>query len=52
MTPDQIKAEKAYRIEERLGMLCGAGKPTPEQMRIAVEEAQQWERDYKALSVN
>ena len=39
----EIELEKQYIREERLGILCGAAMPTPEQQKIADEEAQQWE---------
>ena len=35
-------SEYDYRRTERLGMLCGDGTPTPEQERIADEEAAAW----------
>ena len=28
-----------YRVTERLGILCGADEPTPEQLALAQEEA-------------
>jgi hypothetical protein len=40
---DYIATEKRYRIEERLGILCGASKPTAAQMNIARSEADDWE---------
>lgn len=42
-----IEAEKRYRIEERLGIMCGAGVPTDEQLAIAIEEAEQWEATFR-----
>lgn len=38
------KIEFDYRVAERLGMLCGASKPTPDQCEIAVSEANAWLR--------
>lgn len=38
MTTD-LQREREYRRIERLGILCGAAVPTPEQDRIAREEA-------------
>lgn len=46
ITIEDIQAEKLYRIEERLGILCGAEVPTDEQMEIAVREANEWEAAY------
>jgi hypothetical protein len=45
-TPDEIEAERRYRIEERLGILCGADVPTDEQLAIAVREVDEWVRNY------
>lgn len=39
MTTTDLQSEHRYRYEERLGMLCGGDKPTPEQERIATTEA-------------
>lgn len=44
MTTDELQEEVQYRIEERLGILCGADDPTPEQLKIANDEADQWAR--------
>ena len=38
-TPDQIKSEFAYRVEERLGIMGVTGDPTPEQLCQAMAEA-------------
>jgi hypothetical protein len=45
-TPEEIEAEQRYRIEERLGIMCGAEVPTDEQLEIAVREADEWMRNY------
>jgi hypothetical protein len=50
ITLEEIQSEKLYRIEERLGILCGADVPTDEQMEIAVREASEWEAAYRNLS--
>ena len=42
-TKEQIEAEKAYRREERLGILCGQDKPTKEQAELARREAEDWD---------
>jgi hypothetical protein len=39
--PPEIQREFDYRLQERLGILCGAGTPTKEQQAIAEKEA--WE---------
>jgi hypothetical protein len=45
-TSEEIEAERRYRIEERLGILCGTEAPTDEQLAIAIKEADEWVRDY------
>jgi hypothetical protein len=45
-TLEEIEAERRYRIEERLGILCGADVPTDEQLAISIKEADEWVRDY------
>lgn len=39
MTDPELEKEREYRIQERLGMICGAGEPTPEQQALAEAEA-------------
>lgn len=39
ITEEELDIEHAYRVSERLGILCGAGEPTPEQLEIAEREA-------------
>ena len=41
MTREEYDAEWRYRVEERLGILCGAAEPTEAQMDIALREAAQ-----------
>jgi hypothetical protein len=50
MTTAELQAEKAYRYQERLGILLGApgGPENPEAFAIAREEVIEWERAYKA----
>ncbi len=43
MSAQEIAQERAYRITERLGILCGKNEPTPEQRAIAKAEADAWE---------
>ncbi len=40
----QVKAEREYRFQERLGMLCGSDTPTLEQVELAGAELREWER--------
>lgn len=46
-TEEEIDQEKRYRIEERLGIMCGVGVPTDEQLAIAIEEAELWEANFR-----
>ena len=41
MTTEE-REEYRYRIEERLGILCGKNDPTDEQMAIAIAESEEW----------
>ena len=46
MTPEEIKAEKRYRMEERVGILTdGRREPTPEEFKTAWDEACAFEVD-------
>lgn len=48
-TEEQIEEERRYRIEERLGIMCGEGIPTDEQLEVAVREADEWVASYLKL---
>jgi hypothetical protein len=39
MTQRELDIEWQYRLEERLGIMCGGENPTPEQMQLATVEA-------------
>lgn len=39
MTEKELKKEYLYRLEERLGIMCGDVEPTPEQRKLAHMEA-------------
>ena len=39
MTPTERHQEFLYRVQERLGLLCGKDQPTPEQIALAEAEA-------------
>lgn len=41
--PSNLSPEATYRYYERLGMLCGAADPTPEQHRQALLEAREYD---------
>lgn len=40
LTPEEAKAEFDYTYAERLGLMCGADKPTREQIDMAFAEAE------------
>ncbi len=41
MTDQELRDEFAYRVSERLGIMCSTDEPTEEQREIAVKEARQ-----------
>jgi hypothetical protein len=49
MTPADLQTEREHEYQTRLGMMCGAGEPTREQMdqtaRIADEHVSAIERE-------
>ena len=45
MTTSELQSEIQYRIEERLGILCGIETPTLEQLEIANAEAENWAKE-------
>jgi len=45
-TPSGLSEEATYRYYERLGILCGAAEPTPEQHRIALLEAREYDLEH------
>ena len=47
-TPAELAAEFEYLRQERLGILCGDAEPTPEQNKIATEEAREAVKKLKA----
>lgn len=48
LTLAQLEAEKRYRYEERLGILCGNAQPTDAQRTLAERDVQRWE-SYRML---
>ena len=46
MTPDEIRAEWEFRYDERIAILCGQNEPTIEQRRLAMNDADEWERNF------
>ena len=49
MTESEIQTERRHIIETRLGILglLPTDKPTPAQAKIANDEADEWEDDYR-----
>lgn len=45
-----LQDEWKYRVEERLGILCGTDKPADEQLLLAQREADQWVKDHSSAS--
>ena len=45
-TPSGLSEEATYLYHERLGILCGAAEPTPEQHRIALLEAREYDLEH------
>ena len=41
----QVAAEREYRFQERIAILCGADPPTPEHVEIAGADCRIWERE-------
>ena len=41
--PSNLSPEATYRYYERLGIMCGAADPTPEQHRVALLEAREYD---------
>lgn len=49
LTDTELKIERTYRYEERLGILCGANEPTEEQKEIARREANLFGQEQQEL---
>ena len=50
--PSNLSPEATYRYYERLGILCGAADPTPEQHRTALLEAREYDLQDNDLQDN
>lgn len=48
MTHREQEIEKEYRRAERIAIICETADPTPEHLRIAQAEADEWQRLYNA----
>ena len=42
----ELDIEIQYRLQERLGILCGAEEPTPLEIKIALEEIEQYKKNH------
>jgi hypothetical protein len=45
-TPEQLRREIAYRVDERIGISVGSGIPSKSLVEFAHEEATQWARKH------
>lgn len=50
MTQPELDTEYTYVLQERLGMLCGDAKPTPEQVAMARLDADRAVRKLERLA--
>ena len=39
MTSAELQSEHDYRVNERLGILCGSDSPTPQQLDMSTRDA-------------
>lgn len=46
----ELDIEIQYRLQERLGILCGADEPTPLAIQIALEEIEQYKKNHASNS--
>lgn len=44
--PAGLSPEATYLYHERLGMLCGTADPTPDQLRIALLDAREYDLEH------
>lgn len=42
ITEHELRLEAEYRFNERIGIMCGDGEPTSEQIAIAESEVVEW----------
>jgi len=47
-----LDIEIQYRLQERLGILCGAEEPTNQQVQIALEEIEKFKKEYIEIGLN
>ena len=47
MTQNEQVREWEYRFDERLAILCGTNEPTVEQRKLALQDADEWQKQYK-----
>jgi len=45
-TPEHLRREIAYRVDERIGICVGSGIPTKSLVEFAHEEVTQWARKH------
>ena len=49
MTEEELKIERQYRGDERLGMLCGDKRPLRSEIEIAKGEVEEWAAEQKRV---
>jgi len=52
MTSKELDSEIQYRLQERLGILCGAEESTNQQVQIALEEIEKFKKEYLEIGLN
>jgi len=45
-TPEQLRRELAYRVDERIGISVGSGIPSKAVVEFAENEAREWARKH------
>ena len=52
MTSKELDSEIQYRLQERLGILCGSEEPTNQQVQIALEDVEKFKKEYIEIGLN
>ena len=52
MTSKELDSEIQYRLQERLGILCGAEESTNQQVQIALEDVEKFKKEYIEIGLN
>lgn len=46
MTQEELIYERAYRLQERLALLCEDREPTAAELNMAQQDVRDWEHDF------